>query len=326
MPTGLVIANRVMTTLGLLEQGGSISTSDALMVMDQLNTMWDSWSVDEGMIYAIVPERIFLVPNRSWYTIGPTASADVPFEIPARIYSAMLTIPNGGTPASVAIANPGQGYQTSDSVGILGATGTGVAVLVTSIGAGGAVTGIGATVGGTGFMVGSGYQTFGGSGTGLTVDINTVSGGNSLRIPIDIVPAQHYFSHRDLTATAGVMNEIYPDYSPDSDGNMRIYVYPIYVPTQSSSTLELLMGVNFTAWTLTSNYSIPPGMQDAINYALAFRLIPIFGMTVSEQVVATITPLAQKAELRIRESNKYNRKLPEGSEILQVPPEAKQGQ
>jgi hypothetical protein len=84
-------------------------------------------------------------------------------------------------------------------------------------------------------------------------------------------------------------------------------------------TLQLIVGTPFAAWTLTGNYNVPQGYLDAIQYALAWRLIPRFGVIFPDALKQELAGLAEKAELRIREMNKANRQLQPGVEMLQPP-------
>lgn len=327
MPTGQTIASRVLTTLGLLEQGGTASVSDSSMIMDQLNVMWDSWSIDEGLIYAVITERFPSHEGYEYYTIGQSLNCNWVAQPPSRIYSASLITASGGQITSSFVLDGGLNYAVNDTGIVNGSGGIPAVYQVVSVSASGVVTANSIINAGSGYQVGNGALTYptSGVGSGLTINIGGATSTAFNRNRIEVVDATRFYSHRDMAASAATPDEIYPDYNPDSDGFFRVYVWPI-INVDPPPVIELQMGVNFTTWQLSVNYNVPPGMADAINYALAFRLIPIFGMTVSQQVVATITPLAQKAELRMRESNKFNRKLPEGSEILQVPPEAKEGQ
>jgi len=138
--------------------------------------------------------------------------------------------------------------------------------------------------------------------------VATVGAGTN-RSPIDVVPAERYYAHQDLAASASAPEEVYHDNNPDATGRSLIYLWP--VPTVPTATkLELETGVPFTAWTLAGNLVVPFGYLDAINYALAFRLLPRFGVAVAAEVAQLVTALGQKAEGRIRQLNATNRMLP----------------
>ena len=129
------------------------------------------------------------------------------------------------------------------------------------------------------------------------------------RTEIDVVPQQQYFSHNDLAASAVSPDELYPDFNPSpTTGSASFNLWP--VPSVSGAKLEIEAGAAFSSWALGTNYILPQGFQDAIQYCLAFRLLPRFGVAVAQQVAAVVTSLAQKAEARIREMNAFNRKLP----------------
>lgn len=136
------------------------------------------------------------------------------------------------------------------------------------------------------------------------------------RNELKIVDAKTYFGHNDLTASAVTPDEVYIDFNVDpTTGLGNVYTWPIQSGTP---TLNLLVSVPFQAWALAVNTILPPGYQDAIEWALAFRLIPSFGAIVPPQIQQSVMAEGQKAEQRLRQMNRANRQLPAGSE--QLPP------
>ena len=221
MPTGQQIITNALTTLGIVEQGGSPSASDSADALIELNDMWSSWSIDEGLIFAVQAITKALTGAVGSYTIGSGAAFNV--ASPSRIYAAFIT---------------------------------------------------------------------------------TSSGRNEIKV----VDREQYYSHNDLSAAAVCPDEVYPNFNIDpTTGYATIYLWPIQSGTP---TLELTVGCTFTAWALATSFILPPGYQDAINYALAWRLIPRFGDIVSAGAKEIISGLGSKAEDRIREMNVMNRKLP----------------
>ena len=238
MPTGQAIVNQALTTLGILEQGGTPSTSDSNAALAELNNMWQSWGIDEGLIFAEQAQQFAWAANAASNPIGPTATAPFNVALPQRIYGAWF-IPASGQ-----------------------------------------------------------------------------------RIKVDLVNSERYHSHRDLTATAKSPDELYADWLVDpTAGTSTLYAWPV---PNVAGTLELNTAATFTTWVLATNYNLPQAYADAINYALAFRLIPQFGVAVLPQVVQTVVPLAQKGELRIREMNRINRQIQLGGEMLEPPQEQQQ--
>jgi len=139
------------------------------------------------------------------------------------------------------------------------------------------------------------------------------------RNEIEIVNAERYFAHNDLAASAVTPDEVYPDFNVISaTGLVTIYLWPV---PSTTPTLQLITGAEFTTWTLNGTYFVPQGYLDAIQYALAWRLIPRFGMVVPQQIAQEVAMLGEKSELRIREMNKNNRMLQPGAEMLQPPPQ-----
>ena len=231
MPSGQVIVNGALTTLGILEQGGTPSTSDSTDALNELNNLWSAWSVDEGLVFAERREQFSLTSSIGSYTIGATGAFAT--QTPAKIYSA----------------------------------------------------------------------TF-------------INAGN--RNELRLVNGDTYYAHNDLAASAVAPDEVYADFNVDpTTGLFTINIWPIV--SVSGSLLELAMGCKFQTWNLVTNYNIPPAYQDAINYALAFRLIPRYGVAVNPEIVQTVTVEAQKAELRLRTANAMNRQRPLESMFLQPP-------
>jgi hypothetical protein len=134
-----------------------------------------------------------------------------------------------------------------------------------------------------------------------------------------MVPPDRYYAHNDLAASAGLPDELYPDYLPDVNGFARLFVWPI---PSVAGTLELEISAPFTAWTLVDNYSVPAGFQDALEQALAFRLLARFGAAVAPEVAAVVQAVGLKAENRIREMNRINRQMQPGTEAAPAPPAA----
>jgi hypothetical protein len=150
---------------------------------------------------------------------------------------------------------------------------------------------------------------------GFTVNILTLTAGGQNRTELKVVEAGQYYGHNDLGATALTPEEVYPDFQPDSSGFARLYLWPIpLVPATTYADLEIDAGVAFTAWTLTDTYILPEGFQDALEEALAVRLLSRYGAAVAPQVAEVIAALEIKAEARIRAMNAFNRRLPPGSE------------
>lgn len=225
--TGATIVNNALTAIGILEQGGTPSTSDQTDALYELNAMWDDWGIDEGLIYAELPVTQALTANKSPYKIGQGSGADINVQAPQRIYQATIEL---------------------------------------------------------------------------------TAGSAKFRRELKIVEAGDYFAHGDLAAAAQAADELYPDYNVDSVGNAALYLFPVPICTVTTS-LELIVAAPFVQWTANGAYILPYGYTDAIQYALACRLLPRFGVAVQPQVAQLVMQLAEKAEIRIRNMNAKNRQL-----------------
>lgn len=135
----------------------------------------------------------------------------------------------------------------------------------------------------------------------------TDSNGN--RNEVEIVNADRYYMHNDLTASAKTPEIMFPDWTLNASGYGTIYLWPVPTGFAGSANLNLDMAVAFIDWALATAYFLPDGYIDAISYALAFRLIPKFGDAVTEYHAKFVADIGSKAEARIREMNRYNRQV-----------------
>jgi hypothetical protein len=78
--------------------------------------------------------------------------------------------------------------------------------------------------------------------------------------------------------------------------NGSIYLWPV---PASAHTLELLTRIRLSALTLTSDFVLPPGYQDAITLTLAEEIAPAFGV----QVPGIVVRNASKARARVMANN-----------------------
>ncbi len=143
MPTGQDIINNALRSLSILEQGGIPSVSDSTDALDQLNTMWDAWSIDDGLIYAITAGRYGLTAGQAQYTIGqPGDSGLLPnFNAPrpAKIYRASITSATGGAITASSLFAGGLGYAALDTGLIISGNGAQATYRVDTISTGGVV-------------------------------------------------------------------------------------------------------------------------------------------------------------------------------------------
>lgn len=130
-----------------------------------------------------------------------------------------------------------------------------------------------------------------------------VSAGN--RSELAIINQDQYYSHNDLAATAVAPDEVFPNY--ETPGTCTLKIWPVI--SISSTTMDLQVAVPFVTWDLTTAVTIPDGYQDAIQYALAARLLPRYGVAVAQEVASVVLAESGKAQQRIREMNAINRGL-----------------
>jgi hypothetical protein len=135
------------------------------------------------------------------------------------------------------------------------------------------------------------------------------AGSGTIRKAIRIVDEHTYYAHGDLSASAQIADELYPDFNVgQSTGTAKLFLWPVPVVSATTS-LELETATPFGTWLLGTNYSLPEGYQDGIQYALAYRALPIFGVAVAQEVALVVRDLGMKAEKRLRQMNAINRRL-----------------
>lgn len=210
MPTGQVIVTNALISLGIVTQGGAPNASDSQDGINELNDMWSGWSVDDGLIFSLLPQ-IIVAPTSA---AGTAMTAGV-----SRLYSAEYVNAAG-------------------------------------------------------------------------------------RWKLRIVGSEEYRGHTDLAALALAAEELYWD-SNFGSGAGTVFIWPVV----AAGNVELQTGAPFTTWTLSANYVLPPGYQDAINYGLALRMISRFGEIVSASTRQYIAQQSMEAQARLRSFNAANRRI-----------------
>ncbi len=71
MPTALDYLTDSLQGIGVYAAGETITSADALLCLQRLNTMMDSWSNESLMTYAQMEQSGTLVPGKYQYTVGP---------------------------------------------------------------------------------------------------------------------------------------------------------------------------------------------------------------------------------------------------------------
>ena len=248
--------------------------------------MWDAWGIDEGLIYSVQAAQFLLTAYVGSYTIGSGAAFST--TRPSRIYGAYVVT------AKTFSAT------TQTSITVLAGSTAGLAV-------GMAVTGTGIPTGATIVAISANTSiTLSSAATASASVTLTAIGGN--RNEIRIVDQAAYYAHNDLGATSGTPEELYPDFNVDASGFAKLYMWPI--PNGVNTTyIELETAIAFVSWALATNYLIPSGYQDAIEWSVAMRCLPGFGEAVNERIVGVVNAEGQRAEARLRAANVLNRKI-----------------
>jgi len=251
--------------------------------------MWAAWGIDEGLIYGQQTFQSALTAGRAVYSIGTNGTFNT--SRPARIYKAFAL----GAAAFTATTTSSSAVLTS--IADTSSLAVGQMVMGAGIPANSYILSI----------VTNTSATISNTATASATITAYVTTGN--RNEIKIVEAGQYYSHNDLGATAKTPDELYPDYlTSGTDGTMNLYLFP--VPSTAPIGIELDFGAIFSTWALGTNYLIPPGYQDCIEWTLAFRVLPGFGEAISQGVAEVVAAQATKAEARLRAMNAFNRQIP----------------
>lgn len=166
-------------------------------------------------------------------------------------------------------------------------------------------------------------------GTGATINIARPSritkavfmDSAGTRRPLRIVPADEYFEHGDLTASAVAPDQIYYD-NADVAGVAKIYQWPVF--SVASAKLELETWQPIGPLALAVNTPMQQSIQDAIQYGGAWRSITRFGID-NPAIIQKIEQLAKATEDRLRKQNVGVRGLsPDLLASPQAPPNARQ--
>jgi hypothetical protein len=144
------------------------------------------------------------------------------------------------------------------------------------------------------------------------------------RNELTIVNAQQYRAHNDLAATSSCPDEMYPDYSFGAS-LANVSFWPI--PTFTGS-----LNVNINYWQplpsfpdLTTNVPLRDGYQECIEWNLAYKALPTFGMSVQAATAEIVAQQADSSQRRVRNLNNLNGMLPAEQPTVsqpqqQVPP------
>ncbi len=293
MPSGQTVITNTLGKLGLVPQGGAPSTSDSTYCLAELNNMWSAWGIDEGLIYGQQTFQAALAAGKAVYAIGSGGTADFNTPRPQRIYKAFVM----GVVAFTATTTSAS--KTLTAIPDTSNLSLGQQVIGAGIPANSFITAIVTNTSATITNAATASAT-------LTATIYVTTGN---RNEIKLVDAGTYYDHNDLGASAATPDELYADYlTSGTDGTMNLYLFP--VPKVAPLALELDMAVIFANWALATVYQIPPGYQDAIEWALAFRVMPAFGAAVNSTVAQLVATEAVKAEARLRAANSFDRQVP----------------
>lgn len=308
MPTGQQIITRAVSVLNIIDDGGGISASESAGLLIELNAMNDAWATEETLVPSVSSAQYALTASLNPYSFGPIAAG----------FTGAVLLPAGTPIASATNATPvvftrvAHGLISTQLVFLSGFTANWTpcngAFPVTVLSA----NTFSITVDSTGFGAMTGTPVFQLTNVARPVrvdgayQISTVGGGTN-RNKLNIIGSKEYFEHNDLSASGTSSDEVYLDFN-DAAGLMKAYFFP--VPTCPTATfVEFQVWNAIAAWALGTNQTLPPGYEDAIVYALAYRCIPRYGAVVNAEVAQVVTSIGVTAKDRIRKLNVMNRLL-----------------
>jgi hypothetical protein len=305
--TGQQIINQALTSLNILDAGGAPSASESADLLIELNQQTDAWSADETLIPSVAVAQYLLAANVNPYALGPIAAgftgavllgASATISAITDAAAAVLTTP-AAPPTGALVYISGFTGNWAPANGCFAATnvsGTTFSIPVNS-------TGFGAIAGTPVWQLANVSRPV--RVDGATI-VSTVGSGTN-RNPVQIVSQKTYFAHNDLSATASSPDEVYFDYA-DASGLMQVYLFPV-ATCPTATKIELITWNAIQAFALGTNQTLPPGYQDAIVQALAFRCLPRYGASVNQATAQIVTQLGVTAKDRVKRLNVMNRLL-----------------
>jgi hypothetical protein len=324
MPTGQTIINNALTALNILDAGGTPSASESTDLLGELNVQVDAWATDETLIPSILTSQYALTAAYNPYAMGAAAAGYTGAVLLGS--SIAITAATNANPA-VLTSNTPHGLTTGQIAYLSGFSGAWASVFGTFAVIVVSPTTFSIPVNSTSFGALTGTSVFALlAARPVRIDqaalVSTVGAGTT-RKPLKIVGSKTYFGHGDLAAAATTADEIYPDWA---EGLMQVYLFP--VPSCPTATkLELETWNAIAAFALGTNQALPPGYQDAIQQALAYRCLTRYGAAVNPETAQIVTDLGKQAKQRVQELNVKNRLLdPALLEQSQPPQQAQQGQ
>ena len=293
--TGLAIVTSAFDTLGVYAPGQSISAADANTGLSRLNAMVSSWAIQSLTIPSVAREVFPITADLGVYTIGPRGDFDTtrPNELQAAALllnsdsstSSVSTLTSSGNVATATVTS--HGYEDGQNVTISGASPAAYNGTY-------AVTSTGANT----FT----YVFFGGTSpaTGTITALLEDNSTGVVEIPVAVLTdtAWQAIQIKSLTSTLFTVCYYNPTFAA---GLGTINLWPI--PTVSTNSLVLYRQQQLTQFvSLTANYDIADGYEEALAYGLARRLITPYGVN-DAQTVEDVRDMAATSLGNIKRAN-----------------------
>lgn len=300
--TARTLITDAFVTIGVFSPGVTIPSAQATQALRRLNAMMSSLRL-MPLTQPVVAREVFpLTADLGVYTIGPGGDFDT--TRPVKLSGAGILLNSAGTPVSVT------------SLTCAGGT---VTATVTSHGAssGQSVTISGATpddYNGTYPITVTGVSTF-----TYLVDADTLSAATGtitasfesvnddaqsvVEVPRAVLTDDAWQQIRIKSLTSGQFTSVY--YNPTFNANLgTINLWPI--PNVATNSLVLYRTQPLTSFaSLSTEYFLPDGAEEALMYALARRLLTPWGVTDAE----TVSDVRDMASTTVANFKRANTKL-----------------
>lgn len=264
--------------LGIFQVNESFPADDAEYARTRLNQMMGSWAIQPLTIPVIAREVFPITADLGTYTIGPGGDFDT--SRPSRLTGAALLLNNDETAASVtSISRSGSvatatvtshGLSSGQNVTISGAAqaaynGT-FAITVTGVS--------------TFTYVVEGQPTSPATGTITALAESTAE--DVTEIPLGILTDDGWRGIQNKSLTSTLPTDVY--LNPTFFGGFgTINLWP--VPTTDEHALVLYRPQQLSTFpSLTAEYILPDGYEEALEDALAVKLGPAYGVALTEDV------------------------------------------
>ncbi len=267
------LIKRAFNVCGIFQPGEQIPPEDAADAFDMLAMMIGAWAL-QPLTRPVVAREVFpLTANLGVYTMGPGGDFDT--SRPNRLTGAALLLNSQGTPVSVTSLTRAAGVVTATVTSHGAETGQNVTI------AGAEPDAYNGTFPITVTGVNTFTYLFGGSVTSPAMGTMTASfestGDSVSEVPRSVLTDAAWEAIQIKSMTSAQFTCVY--YNPTfAEGLGTINLWPI--PNVATNSLVLYRPMQLAPFAnQTTRYELPDGLDEAIQYNLARRLLAPYGKT-----------------------------------------------